>query len=664
MAQTTRAGPLFIYRIITMNDVNIKYLLILSCLAFTIGLSAQQTDYKSNTVIQLQYLNPDLQVDLAVGLWASPIPLDFDKDGDMDLVISCTDLPYKGTYFFENINGEMSSNTVFRKPVKIGPGVNNVTVSYIEGKARILGTGVEYLDFLRFVYDKPIGISNAEEILSLHPKKRFNHWKYVDYENDGDLDLIVGIDDWADYGWDNAFNKEGKWTRGDLHGYIYLLENENGRYISRGKIIAGGKSIDVYGNTTPNIEDFDGDGDLDIICGEFVDRFTWIENTGTREKPVYSSGKFLENSGGLIKMDLEMMMPVAIDWNGDKTIDLIVGDEDGRIAFIENTGLIKQGMPLFKSPVYFKQEADLVKFGALVSPYGVDWDDDGDEDLICGNSAGYIGFIENMDGGKLPKWNKPELLEAEGEVIRIMAGENGSIQGPCERKWGYTTLSVADWDGDGLKDIIVNSIWGKVEWYKNIGQKGSPALTKMGSVKIDWKGMTATKPSWNWWNPKEDELVTQWRTTPYAIDWNKDGLMDLIMLDHEGYLAFFERYRKNGKLLLLPGKRIFKDADLDNGNGLLRLNSKNAGGSGRRKFCFADWDRDGDLDLLLDSKNVALYENNGENKFKLKGDLLDIRLAGHDTSPTTVDFNKDGKPDLLIGAEDGHFYYFSNPIQN
>jgi len=32
-------------------------------------------------------------------------------------------------------------------------------------------------------------------------------------------------------------------------------------------------------------------------------------------------------------------------------------------------------------------------------------------------------------------------------------------------------------------------------------------------------------------------------------------------------------------------------------------------------------------------------------------------LGGHSTSPTTVDWNKDGVPDLLIGAEDGFFYY-------
>jgi hypothetical protein len=610
---------------------------------------------------RLKYQNTDMKVDLAVGLWSSPLPLDYDNDGDLDLVISCTDVPFNGTFFFENTSGKMSARTVFRKPIKIGQGIQNVTVSFVEGKPRVLGSALEYTDFTRYVYDRPVGIFNAAEILSQHPRKRFNHWKYVDFEQDGDLDLIAGIDDWGDYGWDNAFNREGKWTRGDLHGYVYLIENDNGQYVSRGKLVAGDKPVDVYGNTTPNMEDFDGDGDLDLICGEFVDRFTWFENTGTRKNPVFAAGKFLENSAGLIHMDLEMMMPVAIDWNGDKFVDLIVGDEDGRIALIENTGLVKNRMPVFKSPVYFKQEADLVKFGALVTPYSTDWDDDGDEDLICGNSAGYIGFIENLDGGDLPAWNSPELLKADGKVIRIMAGENGSIQGPCERKWGYTTLSVADWDGDGLKDMLINSIWGKVEWFKNVGKRGSPKLTGMGGVKVDWKGADIPKPKWNWWNPGIDELATQWRTTPCAIDWNKDGLMDLVMLDHEGYLAFFERFSKDGKLFLSSGKRIFRDSDLDNGAGYLRLNSKEAGGSGRRKFCFTDWDKDGDQDILLDSKNILLIENRGEKNgntiYQRRGDLIDLKLAGHDTSPTIVDWNKDGKPDLLIGAEDGHFYY-------
>mgnify|MGYP000197456054 CR=1 FL=1 len=38
--------------------------------------------------------------------------------------------------------------------------------------------------------------------------------------------------------------------------------------------------------------------------------------------------------------------------------------------------------------------------------------------------------------------------------------------------------------------------------------------------------------------------------------------------------------------------------------------------------------------------------------------LLDTRnVAGHTSSPTVVDWNNDGVPDLLVGSEDGRLYY-------
>ena len=77
---------------------------------------------------------------------------------------------------------------------------------------------------------------------------------------------------------------------------------------------------------------------------------------------------------------------------------------------------------------------------------------------------------------------------ADGRVIRFMAGPNGSIQGPCEAKWGYTTLSVADWDGDGLPDLIVNSIWGKVVWFKNVGTRRAPRLAAAQPIEVEWDG--------------------------------------------------------------------------------------------------------------------------------------------------------------------------------
>ena len=644
-------------------------LLIVGCKNETIPVENLKPE---QSLVRVKYNNPEAIVDLGVGLWAHPLPMDYDDDGDMDLLISCKDVPFNGLYFFENTDG--SKLPVFNAPVRIGPAIRNIQVSFVQGKPRILIPGLEILDISDSTRQEVINLFPADSLEKLHKRIRFRQWKYTDYEGDGDLDIIAGISDWEDYGWDNAFDETGKWTRGPLHGYVYLIENKDDKYNLRGKIQAGGKDIDVYGAPSPNFADFDNDGDLDIICGEFIDKMTWFENTGTRSKPAYASGRFLKNEKGLIKMDLEMIVPVAVDWDGDGDTDLIVGDEDGRAALVENMGKVKNHMPVFSSPVYFKQKAGYVKFGALATPVSTDWDDDGDEDIITGNSAGYIGFIENLDGANPPVWAPPRYLKADGEVIRIIAGYNGSIQGPCEEKWGYTTLSVADWDGDGLRDIIVNSIWGKVIWFKNTGQQGAPKLSAARPVKVKWNE-SIPKPEWNWWDPEENTLATQWRTKPYAIDWNRDGLMDLIMLDHEGYLCFFERFRKDTELWLKPGKRIFYGTEntvydnshhvQDTTSGPLRLNNKKFGPSGRVKLCIADWNMDNKQDLLLNSMNISLMLNEGTKEqkiyFKDAGMLSETKLAGHTTSPTIVDWNKDGIPDLLVGAEDGHFYYLQHP---
>ncbi len=619
---------------------------------------------------RLSYNNPGLSVDLGVGLWAWPLPMDYDEDGDYDLLVSCRDVPFNGIYFFENTTGE--AFPVFDPPVRIGDALKDIQISYVDGAPRFLQPGRELLNFKTSLAENTKALYPGDVFKKFHNNIRFNQWKYVDYEHDGDLDIVVGIQDGEDYGWDNAFDANGHWTNGPLHGFVYLIENVNGTYELKDKILADGKPIDVYGAPSPNFDDFDNDGDLDIICGEFLDRFTWFENIGTRENPRYTEGRFLENQEGTIKMDLEMILPVSLDWDKDGDIDLIVGDEDGRVAFIENTGTIKDHMPVFNSPRYFQQEAQYVKFGALVTPFSTDWDDDGDEDLISGNSAGYISFIENLDGGDPPKWAPVKYLEAGNEVIRILAGENGSIQGPCEAKWGYTTISVADWNNDGLKDIIANSIWGKIVWYENIGSKGKPQLAKEKPVKVQWQD-APPKPDWYWWAPEPNSLATQWRTTPTAIDWNSDGLMDLIMLDHEGYLSYFERFETEEGLMLKPGNRIFisepgaynrKNQVVDSTKGSLRLNTDKYGASGRRKMAFGDWDNDGDIDILLNSINSTFVENTGQENgmvnMKLRGDISDQKLAGHTTNPTLVDWDNNGKPDLLLGAEDGHFYYLKN----
>ena len=632
---------------------------------------------------RLKYNNPGLTVDLGVGLWAWPVPVDFDGDGDLDLVVNCPDKPYNGTYFFENVSGDTAKNKfpVFKPGRRISKGVQNVQVSYVDGKAVVMTPAATYPNFLKTGLDEPQKINLPGNV---HPNKvRGNMWRTVDYDGDGVLDVIVGVSDWSEYGWDNAYDANGRWMQGPLRGYVYFIKNigtnDQPAYAKPEKIMIGGDHpLETFGEPSPNFADFDGDGDFDLICGEFLDGFTYFQNIGTRTAPKYAPGKRLKTAEGqYLTMDLEMITPMVIDWDKDGDFDLIVGDEDGRVALVENTGKRVDGVPVFLPPHYFQQEADDVKFGALATPVGVDWDGDGDIDIVSGNTAGYIAFIENLSGPKVfpPKWAAPKYLQADGQNIRIMAGPNGSIQGPAEAKWGYTTLSVADWDGDGLPDLLVNSILGKVVWYRNAGTRTAPKLAAAQPIEVEWNGPQPAL-AYGWLRPQGKALLTQWRTTPVGVDWNHDGLTDLVMLDQEGYLAYFERAKRGNALVLLAPRRAFLGDELAPGepapkyvqtgpNQPLWMNKKIAGASGRRKLCVVDWDGDGKLDFLANAANAAFFRQtaarDGQWFFKDLGLLSPQNIEGHDVSPAIVDFDGDGVPDFLGGAEDGHFYYLKNP---
>ena len=615
----------------------------------------------------------DVTVPLGVGLWGIPLPVDYDSDGINDLMVACPDTPYKGIYYFHNIG--TNTKPLFDKAVKLyDKAPTNLKLSYFDGKPRVLGVNVEYEDFFRSFLDKPADIVYEGPAIGENwPKFRSNMWSVADWDGDGDADILAGIDTWHFYGWDDAWDENGKWKNGPLIGHVYLLENEGGKYVNKGRIEAGGQPIQTYGAPNPCAADFDGDGDLDLICGEFIDGLTWFENKGGS----LAAGRQLANKNGDIRFHIAMIVPVPFDFDCDGHMDLLVSDEDGTVSFLRNTGKVKKGMPQFENPVYFMQKADMLKYGALATPWSYDWDGDGEDDIIAGNSAGDIAFIKNLGGGK--SWSVPQPFTVGGKPFRIMAGPNGSIQGPAERKWGYTVFSVADWDSDGKPDLILNSIWGKIEWMRGLG---GLKLAAPQPITVAWEGETPMT-EWNWWKPKPGTLVTQWRTTPVAIDWNKDGRLDLIVLDTEGYPSYFERL-EDGRLA--PGKRIFwcrncsvynarssgskRDPNIGVSNadaGLLCLNASKGGASGRRKICFVDWDKDGWLDLIVDGRYGAVWfrggkEKNGLYQLEYCGPLSSTRLEGHTTSPTPVDWDKDGICDILVGAEDGHFYILKNTM--
>ncbi len=652
----------------------------------------------SERLVRLAHNDPQATTDLGVGLWGWPFPVDRNGDGKPDLVVVSGASPYRGTYYFEN-TGERDATgmEVFKPAVRLGEGRNDLTPSYLpDGSLRVLGPGHEYPDFLRTGADRRVRFPvDPGAIHRASGRIRGQQHSLVDFDGDGVLDLVVGIGDWTDYGWDNAYDRNGRWTNGPLRGFVYVLrnrgDNERPDYAPPVRLEADGRPIDVFGMPSPVFADFRGTGRLDLICGEFLDGLTFFENIGTRTEPRYAPGRRLTHDGEPITLPLQMIVVTAYDWNGNGRPDLVVAQEDGRVALLENTGRVIRAetnsglragalavnMPEFAPPRFFRQRADEVKFGVLAAPVITDWDGDGRQDILAGNAAGEIAFIRNL-GGFPVRWSEPRPLVSgdEGRPVRFMAGYNGSVQGPAEAKWGYTNLSVGDFDGDGREDIIVSDITGRVHWLRNLGGAAPgtpPRLAAPEPVRVWWDGRPPQKPAWHWWDPRDDELVVQWRCTPAFVTLPGAPGPGIVTVDPEGYLAFYLVEKRVDEVRVRPGERIFRmrgPSSFDSAHnptgerdGALRLNSLAAGRSGRRTYTFTDWDGDGRVDLLVNSRNLNFLKNVSDEPgrwiFEDQGPIDSRHLGGHSTAPAVGDIHGDGRPVLLIGAEDGFFYHFA-----
>lgn len=616
---------------------------------------------------RMSFNNPDATIFLKAGFGIDALRVfDYDGDGQLDIVITCGwgTWPWAGTYLYRNPTpkGQKNPNPVFPKYERIDPStLPPVSTGGMFADGRPIGD-VHYM-----------AVPESKEFW-VGRKSQGGPRLLSDLDGDGVQDLVIGASDRNMSAWQDRYDARGNWKDIQLRGFVYWCHGlGEGKYGEPQMLyMENDLPVEVYGQVRILMEDYDHDGDLDLVLFDFMDTISYFENVGTKTKPLFTAGRFLRAQDGTrLHGDLCLPYAISVDWDGDGLPDILFGEEDSRVAWCRNTGALKNGLPVFEKPHYFLQKADELHFGALSCPWTTDWDGDGDLDIICGNSHGQIAFIENLSGPRVekPQWAPPAYLtEPDGKLIWPIAGKNGSIQGPCESKWGYATLSVADWDGNGLPDIMANNTMGEVMWWKNVGTRTKPKLDYARRVEVAWNG-PQPELAWGWKKPKlqknPQDLLTQWRTTPVMVDWNGDGLTDLVMLDQDGYLAFFERARgAGGALIVKHPRRAFLGMD---GKPLrLQCTFNNFIGCGRRKFAVCDWDGDGRMDLVMNGgPNVEVMvqtaSENGTWTFKSIGPVARYQLSTHDPQPAACDFDSNGVPDLIFGAMDGYLYYLRNP---
>ena len=129
--------------------------------------------------------------------------------------------------------------------------------------------------------------------------------------------------------------------------------------------------------------------------------------------------------------------PRVVDWDADGDLDVIVG-VNHVIRLLVNAGTPTR--PQFKAqPPLTLPWMPRVMAGFAAPP--VDWDNDGDIDFILSGSR-TARFLENVRDGNPPEFEERDLVSANGTVIshEFLLGDDHSF------------AEAFDWDADGDLD--------------------------------------------------------------------------------------------------------------------------------------------------------------------------------------------------------------------
>jgi hypothetical protein len=217
-----------------------------------------------------------------------------------------------------------------------------------------------------------------------------------------------------------------------------------------------------------------------------------------------------------------------VDLDGDGKTDLLSGSYPGELYFFKGLG----GGRFAPAEQIKHADGKPIKVGMAAALFAHDWDADGDLDLVVGDIDGAVHLVPNNGSKDKASFGPAQRLKAGAEPITVAGGDAGP--------------SVADGDNDGKPDLLVGTGAGGVVWHRNTGTAQNPQLAAAETL--------VPEP------PKDQPAVAGaaahgMRAKPHAVDWNKDGKLDLLVGDFS--------YVEPAKVVLTPEQEAAKKQKRD-----------------------------------------------------------------------------------------------------
>lgn len=347
--------------------------------------------------------------------------------------------------------------------------------------------------------------------------------------------------------------------------------------------------------------------------------------------------------------------------------DIFAGDRSQSPSWCRFHGRDDGGRPIYDTPKKVKQRNPHVGNSFFSVPTVGDWRDTGTPDILVGGVEGYILWYKILSTDPL-RFAPPERVRCGTTEIRRLAAPNpagghhwGGSQGPYDGDiGGYSNPVLADWNANGLLDLIVSDMIGLYDWYPNWGTKQEPDLGPPQRLHLT----------------TGDPVRGPWRQQPGIGCFSESGLPDLVIQDMDLDLAIFRRAGASEPSLLFPGEKLrYEDGETIKTHGV--YTPSGGDGRGRTKITVVDWDGDGVLDLLLGvgpqhqspyrGSYVLFAKNVGSNAKPIfrrpevilwNTDGKPLEFWRHGVHPAPVDWDDDGRLGLIAGADQGRVWYW------